>query len=167
MDLLGAFAGFQKIYGVCPCCDRVFRLSDAKLFVSSPPPRTDFDDLEDAMQRLEFDIERFEEKEEEVLRESSRKAGRDAARSRLAEIAPFFTAKRIDPNDVKVLFDPVLYLVFKGMTSGACTELQFVDAESPDEQRRKFHKSLSSALRNGNVEWRTFNVQDDGCITCS
>lgn len=166
MDLLKAFTGFQTIYGFCPCCGELFRLSDAKLFVSTPPPRTAFDDLQDEIQKHQTALTRFE-KNRERFQDASRKEGREAARSRLATIAPFFTSKNIDPNDVKVLFDPVLYLAFRGMTHGACTELQFIDTPPDTENRRKLHASLSSALRAGNVEWRTFQVRDDGFIVCS
>ncbi len=166
MDLVRTFSGFQRIYCLCPCCGEIFRLSDAQLFVSTPPPKTEFDEINDAMDKLEAAISRFNEQEGSV-RDASRRRGQEAARSRLSAIAPFFVSQGIDPNDVKVLFDPVLYLAFQGMTSGACTELRFIDPPADTEGRRKLHRSLSSALRAGNLEWRTFNVQDDGCIISS
>src|SRR5882672_3991861 len=116
MDVLTLFAGFQRIYGFCPCCGEPFRLSDAQLFVSGPPPKTDFDRVADEQRKLDIAVERFDEREE-GLREASTERGRNAARTRLSEIAPFFVSRRIDPNDVKVLFDPVRYLAFRGMNA--------------------------------------------------
>ena len=163
MNFVEAFTGFQRLYGLCPCCGELFRLSEAAIFVSTPPPKTDFDKLREEEDKLEAAMSRFEGIEEGV-REGARAKGKAAAKSRLAAIAPFFTAKKIDPNDVKVLFDPILYLVFQGMTDGACKQLQFVDPPPDTPERVKLHRTLTSALRAGSVEWRTLEVQDDGRI---
>jgi len=163
MNLLEAFTGFQRLYGICPCCGELFRLSEAAIFVSTPPPKTEFDMLQEDDDKLQAAIARFEDGEERV-RESARTKGQAAAKSRLATIAPFFITKGIDPNDVKVLFDPILYLVFEGMTDGACTQLQFVDTPPETPEREKVHRTLATALRAGNVEWRTLEVLDDGRI---
>lgn len=166
MNLLEAFTGFQRVYGTCPCCGELFRLSEAAIFVSTPPPKTEFDALQEDEDKLQASIARFEDGEEKV-RESARTKGREAAKSRLATIAPFFVAKGIDPNDAKVLFDPILYLVFEGMTDGICNRLQFVDPPPDNSEREKVHRTLAAALRAGHVEWRTLEVQDDGRIVSS
>lgn len=166
MDLVKVFTGFQSIYGLCPCCGEVFRLSEAALFVTTPPPETAFDELDDEISRQTDATSRFES-EEERIRANARKAGQGAARSRLAAIAPEFVSRKIDPNDVKVLFDPVLYLAFKGMTKGSCSELLFIDKPAKTTARRRLHSSLVAAFQAGNVEWRTLRVGEDGSIKYS
>ena len=40
MNVLTVFTEMKAIYGFCPCCDELFRLSDATIYTKLPPPRT-------------------------------------------------------------------------------------------------------------------------------
>src|SRR5271170_4099079 len=115
--------GIQEILAICPCCG-VFRLVEAKFIFPDKKPRTcDYLDLvglecrigdqEDRVVRAE---ERFAERLDKQ-REQLVDKGRRAAKRKLKKIDPLFSGNRVDPQDVKVVFDPVEYIVFHGLTS--------------------------------------------------
>lgn len=163
MKLVEVFNELKRIYGICPCCGEPFRLSEAVLFTKTAPPKTVFEKLDDAYDRLDRQNERFEEKEEE-LREEARRLGQLEARRRLREIAPFFVARRIDPHDVKLLFHPVEYVVFRGMQNDRCASVDFIDHPPVNRDREKIQRSLDSAITAGNLEWQTFRIGEDGRV---
>ena len=164
MNFLGAFSEMKRIYGICPCCGDPFRLSDASLFTKSAPPRTVFEELEDAIERVERRALRFDELEEQK-REVARRLGQLAARRQIRSIAPFFVERKVDPDDVKVLFHPVDYIIFSGMERGRCGSVDFIDHPPENRKRARIHSSLQRAIRNGNLEWQTFRVDESGRVT--
>jgi predicted Holliday junction resolvase-like endonuclease len=164
MNVVRVLNEMKRIYGICPCCAEPFRLSEAALFTKSAPPRTVFERMDDAYSRLERRSEKFDENEEEI-RESARRLGQLAARRRLREIAPFFTARKIDPQDVKLLFHPVEYVVFSGMQNDRCASVDFIDHPPADRDRETIQCSLEQAIRAGNLEWQTFRIGEDGRVT--
>src|SRR6266478_1813130 len=80
--------GIQEILAICPCCGEIFRLVEGKFVFPQQRPKTSvYLDLV----ALEGDVS---EKEDRLV-----------------------SAKNIDPQDVKVIFDPVEYLIFHGLNS--------------------------------------------------
>ena len=82
----------------------------------------------------------------------------------MRRISPYFFGQSIDPKDVKLLFDPVEYLVFRGLIKRDCTSVEFVDHPAETKERERVQKSLERAIRAGNVEWQTFRVEQNGRI---
>ena len=161
MSLLSVYNDIKKVYGICPCCGEIFRLSDATLFSKTPPPKTQFDVLKDSQARLERSVERFGEQEDQI-REDARSRGMKLAQRRLRRIAPAFLSRQINPNDVKVIFDPVEYIAFRGLNAGSCTGIELIDRPPGDRRKERIHSSIESAVKRGNLEWRTIQITDDG-----
>jgi predicted Holliday junction resolvase-like endonuclease len=153
----------KRIYGICPCCGEPFRLSDATVFTRGRPPKTAFDDLAKAWSDLREAEERFSTRQAKI-QEASRSAGRARAKRHLADIAPFFASHQIQPEDVKVLFDPVDYIAFCGLGDRECRSVDFIDRPPDSKGREVVQKSLHAAIRNGRVEWRTYRVTAQGTI---
>src|SRR3990170_8129676 len=148
MNILTMFTEMRSIYGFCPCCDELFRLSDATIYAKGPPPRTEFDRIDSALERLHIAVDRFEEREE-AIREAARRRGQRAASPRLGELAPFFAKGKIRPEDVKVLFHPVEYIVFRGLSDDDCDALLFVDHAPDSRERERLQESLGQAIEKG------------------
>ncbi len=163
MKLVEVFNELKRIYGICPCCGEPFRLSETTLYTKAAPPKTVFEKVDDAHLRLERQMEMFEGKEEQI-REKARRLGQLEARRRLREIAPFFVARRIDPQDVKLLFHPVEYVVFRGMQTDRCASVDFIDHPAANRERERIQRSLDGAIRAGNLEWQTFRIGEDGRV---
>lgn len=163
MDPIKWIQETRRIHGICPCCEQVFRLSDATIYTREPPPRTPFDRLEAARARLAREMDRFELRRTEVL-DAQREAGQRQARARLKRISPEFVGRGIDPQDVRVIFDPVRYVVFKGMSRDTVKSVELVDEEPSSKPRERLLRSLEDTIRRGNVEWCTWRVDEDGGI---
>lgn len=163
MKLVELLNELKRIYVICPCCGEPFRLSETTLYTRAAPPKTVFEQMEDARLRLERRIEKFDADEEEI-RDEAKRLGQLEARRRLREIAPFFVARRIDPHDVKLLFHPVEYIVFRGMQTDRCASVDFIDHPATNQERERIHRSLDSAIRAGNLEWQTFRIAEDGHV---
>jgi predicted Holliday junction resolvase-like endonuclease len=164
MNVVAAFQEMKRIFGVCPCCGEVFRLSDATVFTRDPPPKTEFDRLREARERFERQEEKFHE-EIASLREKATRKGWLQARNRLRRIAPAFVGRGIDPQDVKVIFDPVEYVVFRGLNNKNTEAIKFVDREPNSSRRERVLNSIKRVIRSGNLEWHTYRVNEDGTVT--
>lgn len=163
MNLATTFQSFKSIYGICPCCDEVFRLSDATLFTRGRPPKTPFDHIDEQSERLERQVERFGEDEEEI-REHARRKGARVAQEHLERIAPFFVKRRINPRDVKVIFSPVSYVVFQGLSEGLPRGIVLVDRPASNVQHERVQRSIGRAIRAGSLEWHTLRIETDGRV---
>src|SRR6266699_1311133 len=163
MSLVTTFQAMRELYGFCPCCGEPFRLSETSLFFRSRPPLTEFDRVEAARDRLEGQIENFEEREEEI-RQTAREKGQRAAHRRVRSIVPLLRDMKIEPSDVKVLFHPVEYVVFHGLNDENCSAIDFVDHPPESQNQERVLRSISDSLKAGNVEWQTFRVSDEGTV---
>ena len=164
MNLVSVFQDFKRIYGFCPCCHERFRLSDIVLFTRQAPPRTDFDNLDTERKTMENKKRRLEA-QRAILKEKACVDGRIAAQKRLQRFQSFFSRQRLNLKDVRVLFDPVDYLAFRGLGDGVCKELMFIDREPDSSGRERLHKSMRHAIDSGNLEWKTIRIADNGSIT--
>ncbi len=161
--MLALFSDAKRIYGFCPCCDELFRLSDVHLYTKEAPAPTPFDDLDRAAEKLERSSELFASREKEI-REQARRMGQVAARKRLKKLAPFFADQRIAAKDVKVLFHPVEYVVFFGLSEKDCSTVEFVDRPADSRSRERIQTSIRHALEEGNLAWQTYRVTDEGRV---
>jgi predicted Holliday junction resolvase-like endonuclease len=72
----------------------------------------------------------------------------------------------LNPDDAKVLFHPVDYLVFCGMKSGgAVKRLIFLDRVSTSSEHRRVQKSIEKAVEQRKYDWITMRIDADGEIT--
>ncbi len=162
--------GIQEVLAICPCCGEIFRLVEGKFVFPQKRPKTceylDMVSLEgriaDQDDRLSSAEERFEEKIQKQ-RQKLIDLGRRRAKKRLKKIDPTFSGKDIDPQDVKVVFDPVEYVIFHGLNSDDGVELVEFVSRSPDSNaHEKIVKSIGRTVRNGDVEFETLHMRDDG-----
>lgn len=160
------FQGFQRICGICPCCGEVFRLSDATLYYRAQPPRTPWDDLRQA----EHVVQRAEDRldnERQALRMKAKEAGWREMRKRLRSLTAFYRTQRIELEDLKLIFDPVDYVAFRGMSQERCSAVEFIDCQPTNRKQERLQTSLQKTLKSGNYSWITMRLTDDGRVQCS
>lgn len=163
MNTVRLFQDFQRLYGFCPCCGELFRLSDARLFYKASPPRTLWDDLNDERARLERGAERLEQ-DTERLREQAIETGRRERDRRLNGLISFFHRRRIALGDMKLLFHPVDYVVFRGLGQRTCTAVEFLDCEPVSTTHERLQRSIERTVDAGNYSWVTMQIDDDGRV---
>jgi predicted Holliday junction resolvase-like endonuclease len=157
------FDQFRSIFGICPCCAEVFRLSDTHVYLKGRRPRSVFDDLQRASASLDRAEARLAERDAE-LRESAHAEGRRLAKRELKRIDPIFSRQGYDPQDAKGIFDPIQYVVFDGMNAGAVRRVVLMDEAPTSERHERLQRSIAAAVRKGNYAWRNVRIAADGKI---
>ncbi|MFC0772670.1 Holliday junction resolvase-like protein [Terrimonas alba] len=166
-QVLEFYSALRQIFGVCPECDEIIRLSDGKLYQKQKPENDWKENIDREIYKLELLEEKIEEKIK-TAREAAREAGRKAAKKIIRKIDPIFHPLGLDCNDCKVIFHPVDFVVFKGMnsTSGDCSikELLLLDKNSKNGESLSVQKSIEKAIHNENYEWLTLRIENNGNI---
>lgn len=161
--------GIQEILAICPCCGEIFRLVEGKfVFPQKQTKACEYFDLidrerrvSDMDERLTSAEDRFEERLE-AQRDKLVEKGRRLAKKRLKKIDPVFSAKDIDPQEVKVIFNPVEYLIFHGLKSERGVQLiEFVSRSPESRQEESIVESIDRTIRNGDVGFETLHLRDD------
>jgi predicted Holliday junction resolvase-like endonuclease len=88
-----------------------------------------------------------------------------AAKKMLKRIDPVFSGSGYNPHDVKVIFDPVTYVVFNGIGSGRLREIVLLAKPAETIPAERVQSSIASAVKKGNFEFRTLHVDKDGTVT--
>jgi predicted Holliday junction resolvase-like endonuclease len=168
--LLQTIDGLQEVLGICPCCGELFRLIEAKFVFPKRLPRPcEFLELlalerhcgdEDA--RMTAAEERFEQKFADQC-EQLREEARIRVKRRMKIIDPTFTARNIDPQDVKAIFHPVEYIVFNGLCSGGGVDhLKFISRTPQTRAQEILVNSMDATVRGGNIEFEILHLKNDG-----
>ncbi|MFC1903284.1 Holliday junction resolvase-like protein [Chloroflexota bacterium] len=164
-DIFQFFQLERQIFGVCPKCGRFFRLSECKIHLKERKALDWLDELMKKYKIIEKAEEKLEEKEEE-LREKAREKGRKQALRAARRIDAIFTPRGFNPDDAKVLFHPIDYIVFNGMKdTGKMRNIVLLDRERKDASVRKLQKSIEKTIESENYEWQTIRIDEGGKIT--
>ena len=115
---------------------------------------------ENRLDRLE---EKLAEKKKD-LQEKAREAGRKLAQRAVKKIDPVFTPHKLNPDDAKVIFHPIDYLVFNGMKKESIKNIILLDRQEKGTEHRALQKSIEKVVERENYEWQTLRVQEDGKI---
>jgi predicted Holliday junction resolvase-like endonuclease len=162
--LLALFALQDQIFGVCPCCGEPFRLSEAKLFERSIPPRTWLDRIEDEKARL-AELEERIKTQLTRLREVARRRGRKRAQAIVKAADRVFSPHKLHADDAKPLCHPVAYVVFDGLNSGKTVrKIMFLDRVADSAAREAIQESMVKSIRAGNIVWRELHVSESGLV---
>lgn len=162
--------GIQEILVICPCCGDIFRLVEGKfIFPKKPPKACEYLSLVGLKKKLDREDVLLNSSEYEfdktlnAQRQQLTEQGRKQAKKNLNEIDPIFSGTGVDPQDVKVIFDPVEYVVFHGLASER--GVQFIEfiSRSPNNRRQEvLIESISKTIKNGDVEFETLHMRNDG-----
>jgi predicted Holliday junction resolvase-like endonuclease len=162
-DLIKFFSYQRQIFGVCPCCGELFRLSDCKVYRKDAP----IIDWKEKLEKQSTALDRFEEKLDEkmeALREKAREAGRKQADKLIKKVDPVFAPLKLNPDDAKVVFHPIDFLVFNGMKAKELKNLIILDSSNKPLDLKPIQESVFNAIEKGNYEWLTMNVEIGGKI---
>jgi predicted Holliday junction resolvase-like endonuclease len=164
-DILFFFSVQRNIFGICPESGELFRLSDCKVYLKTRPKK-DWMDTTDAISRkLDLSEEKLDQKEES-MREIARKKGRGLANAAIQQIDSVFTPRQLNPDDAKVIFHPIDYVVFAGMKGdGPIKRIVLLDRIPKSSEHRRVQDSIATAIAKKHYQWRTIRVHQDGKIS--
>jgi predicted Holliday junction resolvase-like endonuclease len=161
-QLLKFFQLQRQIFGVCPHTGNVFRLSDCHIYVKKKPEPDWLQQIEAAQTKISKAEEKLDEKEE-TIREKARIAGRSEATKMVRKIDKIFHPLKLNPDDSKVIFHPVDYIVFNGMKTGQMKNLILMDKAKGATDKR-LQQSIQKVIEKKNYEWITLRVEENGNI---
>lgn len=163
-DVLKFFGLQRQIFGICPKCQDFFRLSDCKIYIKKKP-------VADWMDKITFEEDRLDDAEEKLgekkkdLQKKAQEKGRKRAQLVVKKIDPIFTPRKLDPDDAKVIFHPIDYIVFNGMKKAdSIKNIILLDRQEKGTEHRALQRSIEKVVERENYEWQTLRVQEDGKI---
>lgn len=161
-DFLLLLRESRHIFSICPECGIVHRLSQLQLSSKGRYKADWLDEMERERNKLDERKERLEERARELRLRAKEQAERRELPRLLRRTAPMFVKHRIDPRDVRTLFDPVEFVIFEGMNSDdgiqGVTFIKIGGASAID-------RSIERAVKGGKYGWNTLKVADDGRVT--
>jgi predicted Holliday junction resolvase-like endonuclease len=157
------FGEIGHVLGLCPHCASLFYLSEARPYLAGKQPHTIVDELRAQERRLDRAEERLNEIEA-TLREKAADAGLRAAKRALKRIDRMFSGGGYNPHDVKVIFDPVPYVIFNGMGAGSTREIILLAKPPESTATERLQNSIKQAVKEGNLEFRTLHVDREGKV---
>src|SRR4030042_4111717 len=107
-DVVKFFNLQRQIFGICPKCQDFFRLSDCKIYIKKKPVADWMDKITLEEDRLDDAEEKLEEKKKDLQKKAQEK-GRKSAQLAVKKIDPIFSARKLNPDDVKGIFHPIDY----------------------------------------------------------
>lgn len=162
-ELVALYRAQRNIFGICPHSGEIFRLSDCKVFLRTKPKRDWKDELDRDSNNLDRVEQRLDEREDH-MRETARKKGRKQASQMIKRIDTVFGPRKLNPDDAKVLFHPVDYIVFDGMKEASIRNLLLLDHSGMTGERRALQQSIERTVSRGNYEWITVSIDNDGKV---
>ena len=93
------------------------------------------------------------------------RAGLQATKRLLRKIDPVFSGAGYDPQDVKVIFNPVTYVVFDGMSQRNLSKIELLVRSAQNRAAERVQNSIEQAINRGNVEFRTLRIDNTGSVS--
>lgn len=166
-EIINFYSSLRQIFGVCNSCEEIFRLSDCKIFQKTKTELDWKESLDKEISRLDNLEEKLLEKIEEA-KILARESGRKEADKLIKKIDVIFSPNKLNPNDAKVVFHPVDFLVFNGMNSNkgdsSIKNLVFLDKDKKRGENVTVQKSIEKVIDSENYEWLTLRVEENGKI---
>jgi len=147
---------------MCPKCDSLMRVSDMKLRSKEKTESTWLDMFDSKSRSLEAKEEKFAE-EESLIREESRKRGREQVPKMINKsLNRNFSKLNYDPYDVKAILHPIDFVAFEGMNRGQVEKVTLLSGTTPNSHLQSLHGAIAEAVRNKSYDWKVLHVSEDG-----
>ena len=165
----GSLAGFfetqRNIFGVCPHCQTLFRLSDIKVSYKRRFSKDWFDKLQDEEDKIEEEQMRLEETLDEIRSRTIERSRRVHLPKMLRQADPVFTPLGYYPQDVKAIFDPLDFVIFDGMNLHQNVKrIVFVDEQTTNREIRRVQSSIERAICKDRYEFQSVRLTKTGQI---
>ncbi len=117
MSLFEEYQQFRKILAVCPC-GKLHRVSDLQLkSKAETAEKTWLDQFDIDSTKLSLEEQAFSEQKEKMRQEEIEKGRKEAEKAFYKAICPSLQRLKLNPYDVKPIFNPIDFIAFNGMTN--------------------------------------------------
>lgn len=144
----------------CPCCGKVYRLSDSHIFSGKLPNK-------DWKSKLEEERVKISKREAKIkaniskLKSDAKEKGRSIATEQVSNIDRVFAPLGLKAMDCKNICYPVDYIVFNGLHDGNVKNLVLLDRGKDTT----IQQSIRRAIEEEKYSWRTIRVDVDGKLS--
>ena len=163
-DILSFFRLQRQIFGICPHSGEFFRLSDCRLYTEEKPTPDWKDKLEASTRRVDKTEDKLYEKKRDIQKIATEK-GRRLADKAVKKVDNIFSPKKMNPDDHKVIFHPIDYLIFNGMHKDNIKGLVLLDGKAKQPRKRKIQNSIEKVIEKEHFDWITLRINNDGSVT--
>ncbi len=162
-DLLLFLRENRHIFSICPECGSINRLSDLQLAKRGRYRIDWMDKLETRLQSWETRESNLEERRHELRQAAKQRAEKRELPRLLRKVAPVFSRWKLDPRDVRAIFNPVEFVVFDGMNSERGVRRVTMLHLGP---KSSLSRSIEGAIARCDLGWTTIRVHGDGTVSC-
>lgn len=164
-NIVNFFEIQRSIFGVCPHCQELFRLSDIKISYRKKFSRDWYDKLEKQEEKIDDEHMKLEETLAAIREKAQEQARRRHLPRMLRQADPVFTPLGYYPQDVKAVFDPMDFVIFDGMNrDGRVRRVVFMDEYSADGRTRQIQSSIENAISKERYGFQSIRLTKDGRI---
>ncbi len=155
----------RHIFGSCPSCQEVFRLSEVRVSYKAAYKHDWLDLLEAKIEGQQAKEERFEQKRAELRQKHIDFERRTRLPKLLNAAVPMFAKRKVFPQDVKTLFDPIDFVVFDGMNNGGLVKrVLLLDNKPKTTAEKTLHTTIQNAIDTKALSWHTIQISAEGKI---
>lgn len=149
---------------MCPECNNVSRLSELPLHAKGKAPRTWLDDYELNESKVDEQVAKFEEDEEEI-REKARVLGRAQVPNLVRQsMSKQFAKLKYNPYDIKALLHPIEFVVFDGMTDKEMKDVVFLAKSTTNQYLQNLQSGIAKTIEEKAYDWKVVRVTQDGQV---
>lgn len=159
--MMAFFETGQEIYGVCPCCEEIFRVSEMQIFYGKKPPRDWLERLREKGSQLDEERKQFEQDRNKIVSDAIKRSLVVHIGKTLEHIAPIIPQLGHHPRDVRGIFDPVDYVAFNGMfEKKSIDSISFIEIKTGKSRLTPIERKIRDAVKDQRVEWKMYNITE-------
>ena len=155
---------FRKVLVVCPCCGEIKRVSDLRLKSKAKAEKTWLDEYDNESQKLTAKEQEFEKKAQKLRQEAVEKGRKEAEKAFHKAICPSLKKLKINPFDIKPIFNPIDFIAFNGMANEEeISEILLLTREQC-ATLSAIRKQIKKAVDDYKYTWEIARIDDNGNI---
>jgi len=153
MTLLEELQKAHRLFVKCPACDEEFPLSKASLFDATRPlPPKALGYLKAEKNELRLERTDFKKRKLQAATKPAISAVSSITGKVLEKIAPSLPGFPVASADCRALFEPIDYIVFKGLAAkGKVDSIVFVDVKSGNARLGKDQRQIRNLVESKKV----------------
>lgn len=162
-DQLEFYNSLRTHFCQCSNCKNIYRLTDSPIFKDVRPKL-------DWMEKLDREIGVLEEREARLkakiqqARINATIEGRKAANEHIAQFDTIFKPLDLNPDDAKVQFHPIDYIVFNGMNDPCDQRIRNLVLLDRKENTSPTQSSIASCIHEEKYGFLTIKIREDGTV---
>jgi predicted Holliday junction resolvase-like endonuclease len=162
-EQLEFFNQLRSTFCSCPECNTFFRLSETKVWDDIKPALDFLDKLDDELRSLE-QREKALKIQLQKTKEKATLDGRRDADEYISQFDTLFKPLSLSPNDSKVHFSPIDFVVFNGMNDLVDPKIKNIVLLDSKKNDGKVQQSIRYCVEHEQYDFLTIKIQSDGSV---